>query len=826
MIRLMQTDFNKTLFLPPLLKIMIKTNLTIAFCLMMFGVFGQKPTPKTLPALRIDSKISIDGSLDEDAWKSAESATDFRIYEPTPGEPSSQKSEVKVLYDDKAVYIGAMLYDASGKKIMTELTPRDNDNPNADVFVFEVNPYHDGQNAFFFKVTASNVQIDYKINSGEIDYSWNAVWESEIQISDQGWSVELKIPYSAIRIPKEDEQQWGVNFWRQIRRTREISTWNFVDQKLGEYTSQEGTLTNLSNIKSPLRLAFYPYMSGYMDFDPGSKKPNYSYNIGGDLKYGINESFTLDMTLIPDFGQVKSDNEVLNLSPYEVQYEENRQFFTEGTELFNKAGLFYSRRIGKAPPGASSLGDQLLEGEEIVENPAESPLINATKISGRTKSDLGLGFFNAMTANSYARVRNSDGEERQIKTGPFTNYNILVVDQAFRKHSYINIINTNVSEAEGGKTANVSGTDFRLMDKNNRYGFEGNVAVSMLRDTAGESFDFGKKADLLFGKLNGNLKWDYNFSMMTNNYNPNDMGYLARNNQLSNKIAIEYAEFEPRWRLLSWQLETELGHSKVYDTREFSSFEMDAAIHGTFKNYLSVGLNSALFPVGYHDYYEPRVAGRYIRYPAFLDLGGWISSDYRKALALDIRGGAYSTVENQSGYFITLSPRMRFSDKFFVVYSCSYSVNFADQGHLETISSDSILFGERDIKTLINRVTGNYVFSNKAVLSFKVNHYWSRVDYDGYFLLADNGGLLPYQGHSENEDLNFNIFSIDLTYSWNFAPGSYMNIVWKNKIAPDASKDLDLNYFRNLRNTMQSDQANSFSIKLIYYLDYQYFVKG
>ncbi|MCF8370722.1 MAG: carbohydrate binding family 9 domain-containing protein [Bacteroidales bacterium] len=803
---------------------MIKTNLIIAFCLILFGVFGQQAAPKNLDALRIDSKISIDGSLDEDAWKSAESATDFRIYEPTPGEPSSQRSDVKVLYDDKNVYIGAMLFDASGKNIMTELTPRDNDNPNADVFVFEVNPYHDGQNAFFFKVTASNVQIDYKINSGEVDYSWNAVWESEVTINNQGWVVEIRIPYSAIRIPKENEQVWGVNFWRQIRLTREISTWNFVDKKLGEYTSQEGSLTNLSNIKSPLRLAFYPYMSAYMDFDPGSKKPNYSYNIGGDLKYGINESFTLDMTLIPDFGQVKSDNEVLNLSPYEVKYDEHRQFFTEGTELFNKAGLFYSRRIGKTPPGSGSIAIE--EGDEIIENPAEAPLINATKISGRTKSDLGLGFFNAMTANTFARVRKTDGSEYQIKTGPFTNYNILVVDQTFQKNSFVNLINTNVSEAGQGKTANVTGTDFRLMDKNNRFGLEGNLAMSMIRDTAGANFDFGKKADFLAGKLNGNFTWSYNFSMMTNNYNPNDMGYLAHNNQLGHTIEIQYAEFQPRWNLLEWHVNTEIAYAQLYEPRRYSSFDIYMGSIATFKNYLTVGINSTLSPSGSHDYYETRVADRFVRYPSNFDFGGWISSDYRKSLALDVRSGFYTSVEEQSGYYLTVAPRMRFSNKFFMVYSWSYSKNNADQGYVKLFTNDSILFSHRDIRTLTNRITGNYVFSNKAVLSFKLNHYWSRVDYSDYFLLQPNGSLRIFDDYTENEDFNFNIFSIDLEYSWNFAPGSYMNIVWKNKIAPVGTTNLDLNYFRNLRNTLQSDQANSLSIKLIYYLDYQYFRKG
>ena len=801
---------------------------TLVLILGLF-TYGQKPTlaDKRLPASRCLEKINIDAKLDEPAWQLAEETGDFTIYEPTPGESSSQISRIKVLYDDKAIYIGAQLYDSEPDKILTEFTPRDNDNPNADMFVLELNPYNDGQNAFFFKVTTANVQIDYKMNSGDTDYNWNAVWESNVKINDRGWTVELKIPYSAIRIPKEENQEWGINFWRIIRRIRETSTWNFIDKKEGEITSQEGVLTNISNIKSPLRLAFYPYMSAYMDFEPGSDEPSYSYNFGGDLKYGINESFTLDMTLIPDFGQVKSDNEVLNLSPYEVQYEENRQFFTEGTELFNKAGLFYSRRIGKTPSGAYTLESQLEDSEEIVENPAASDLINATKISGRTKSNLGLGFFNAMTANTYAKVIDSNGNERKIKTSPFTNYNILVVDQAFRKNSYINIINTNVSEKGTGKIANVTGTDFLVMGKKNRFGIEGNMAMSMLRDSTNGNFDFGKKAEIEIGKLNGNWTYEYEFSLMTDTYNPNDMGYLAHNNQFLQELYFQYAQFKPQWRLLNWNAHLGIDHSELYKPSKFTDFEIYTGAHGTFQNYLSAGFNASFTPVGSHDYYETRVSGRYVDLPSYVDVNGWLSSDYRNKLAIDVRYGAYKTSEIEDGYYLTLSPRFRFTDKFFLVYKWSYSANLGDLGFVEkNTTNDSIVFGRRDRLTLTNNIYGNYVFSNKASLSFDFNHYWSQVDYTAFHLLDDDGGLTTYLEHTENEDLNFNIFTIDLAFSWNFAPGSFMNVVWKNKIAPAASQDLDLNYFKNLRNTLESDQANSFSIKLIYYLDYQYFVKG
>lgn len=148
-----------------------------------------------------------------------------------------------------------------------------------------------------------------------------------------------------------------------------------------------------------------------------------------DVKYGISDAFTLDMTLIPDFGQAQSDNKVLNLSPFEVQFNENRQFFTEGTELFNKGGLFYSRRIGGTPLNYGKAYNNLQDGEEVVENPLAPQLYNATKISGRTAKGLGIGFFNATSGRTVATIRNSEGIERQVETDPLTNFNVLVFDQ-------------------------------------------------------------------------------------------------------------------------------------------------------------------------------------------------------------------------------------------------------------------------------------------------------------------------------------------------------------------------------------------------------------
>ena len=185
-----------------------------------------------------------------------------------------------------------------------------------------------------------------------------------------------------------------------------------------------------------------------------------------DIRYGINDAFTLDMTLIPDFGEAISDNQVLNLGPFEVRFDENRQFFKEGIELFNKGNLFYSRRIGGAPLNYSSLGDMISEGDSILFNPSETQLINATKVSGRNTNGLGIGVFNAVSARSVAEVIGANDEIREVETNPLTNYNVLVLDQNLKNNSSVSFVNTNVLRFGSEYDANVSAGLINLFTKN------------------------------------------------------------------------------------------------------------------------------------------------------------------------------------------------------------------------------------------------------------------------------------------------------------------------------------------------------------------------
>ncbi|WP_435263652.1 DUF5916 domain-containing protein [Tenacibaculum sp. nBUS_03] len=270
---------------------------------------------KKIEAVRTTAAPKIDGVIDDESWKSAEVAKDFVMMRPNNGETEkdTHKTEVRLLYDNEAIYISAVMYTPDPTKIPAEFTNRDNFG-NSDFFMAMINPNDDGQNSTMFIVTASGVQIDAKVSNGNNeDYNWSAVWNSEIKINDTNWTVEMKIPYRALRFANEDVQSWGMNFHRETRNLNARYTWNHIDNTIGKWTQYDGLVENFKNIKPPTRLSFYPYASGTVIST--KNETNADWSVGMDIKYGITENFTLDATLIPDFGQTAFDNVSLNLGP-------------------------------------------------------------------------------------------------------------------------------------------------------------------------------------------------------------------------------------------------------------------------------------------------------------------------------------------------------------------------------------------------------------------------------------------------------------------------------------------------------------------------------
>ena len=780
-------------------------------------------------ANRIKQPLKIDGIINEPEWALAVGTNNFYQSRPDFGVTPTQKTSVKILYDDNAIYIAAILYDSSPDSILKQLGSRDEGNLNADDFYFKVDPYLNNQDAYEFGVNAAGIQFDDRFS----DYTYDAVWNSAVKINNEGWVVEMEIPYSAIRFPKVSQQQWGLQFTRNIRRRREFDEWALTPLTASNPQIYWGTLNNIVNIKSPLRLTFTPYVSSTLtrqaingENNQVSYQNTFEYNAGTDIKYGIDDRFTLDMILLPDFGQVQSDKKVKNLSYQEVVFDENRPFFKEGVELFGKDDLFYSRRIGKTPSGYNDIYNELKPGESVVENPSQSKLLNAFKISGRTNNGLGIGFFNAITNHTYAEVKDSTGSSRKILTEPLTDYNIIVFDQQLKNNSNFFFINTHTNRDRGFDDANVTDAGALFSNKKNTFLVGGNAALSQRFKKSDERNSFintvGYKFSLGASKAGGKIQYGYNHEEVNSEFNTSDIGPYIIPGYVSNKIHFRFQQYN------AWKKIRESFHNFNFElTKNFSTDDLryGELRFNSFANLLSynaVFIGVGARPFDTYDYRESRSDSRkYRKYKDFFAYTGF-SSDYRKKVAIDLQYTTAALMEKYSGYYheVNISFRFRISDHLFINTSSTYSKDPVSIGYayIDDLLNKSI-FGLRKLFTYENRLSANYIFVKDMSLRVTARHYWNIGDYEKYFNLLDDGELEETSFIDNKNDFSSNFFNVDVMFEWRFAPGSYLNLVYKNAIENDGS--LTTNRFDTNFNTLiNAPQTNNFSIKVLYYLDY------
>ena len=792
----------------------------------------ESSAQKQLRATRTaNEKITIDGIPNEITWNSAELVSDFIQFKPSPGTASSRKTEVKVLFDDQAMYIFAKCFD-DPNTMSHVLSLRDDFNANTDNFQVILDTYDDNLNGFIFGVSSTGVQYDAKITGNARNIELELVWSSAIKHTPDGWQVELKIPYSAIRFPKKDTQTWGINFYRYLSATREESSWNPIKPDFDNLPAQAGDLIGVTGIQPPLRLALIPYLSTYADRIPqGNNTANWagSFNGGMDIKLGLNEAFTLDVTLVPDFGQVVFDNQVLNLSPFEIQFNENRQFFTEGTEIFSKAGLFYSRRIGIQTPFGLAY-TQLNPNEQLIESIQPPQLINASKLSGRTKKGLGIGLFNALTGEVRSTAINvNTGQERDIVSSPFTNYNVLVLDQNLKNNSSITLTNTNVLREGYFYDANVTGLNFKFNSEDNRYFLSGRSALSNQFD---DELTTGYNAGLRLGKQTGNFIYNAGYFEESTTYNPNDLGFNTNNNKRTIDATVGYRLFKPFGRFNQLFSSLSLSYNRLYDPDSYTATYLNGNIGLISRKFHANGLefNSSLTES--FDYFEPRSNGRFFIRPTWFNIGYWTSSNYQKRFAIDASVNyVFIGRENWHEYIFGLSPRVRISNRIFLIYEFEQHFNLNGLGYAVPFGKpenpvQGILFGQRDRINTTNSINFRVILTNRMGITFRLRHYRSAVSYDQFFTLNDEGRLdeINFQGTDASGNsaynANYNAFTIDMVYRWVFLPGSELNVVWKNAIF-STDKSVAVDYFSNTGTLFENDALNSFSLRFVYWLDYE-----
>ena len=800
---------------------------------------AQAPTRPILAAKKVAVSIKLDGILNEPSWNEAAEATNFTEFTPKPNTPEqlANKTVIKLMYNNEGIYFGGKCYEQNADSISKELVGRDGFGNN-DFICVAFDTYNDKQNGFEYFVTPLNEQFDAKLSAKNEDPSWNAVWESKTIIEKDGWSFEMFIPFSAIRFGKGNLQDWGLNFFRSRAKTSQVFSWSPINPTI-QATVQEGKWEGVSNIKPPIRLQFSPYLSYYTTLftktNAGEKKYVQQVNGGMDVKYGINQAFTLDMALIPDFGQVQTDNRVLNIGPFEQQYQENRPFFTEGVELFSKGDLFYARRIGKNPVQTNNdYANNLNTNEIILKDPLETKIINATKVSGRMQNGLAIGILNAITGVQKATVQNTvTNAERKVNSYPLTNYNVLVVDKTLKNNSSISFVNSNVTRNGSDYDANVSMFLADFNDKKNMWNIGGNVAVSNLIGAGINGGTItGYAQNISFGKNGGRLNFNINSDLVTDKFDKNDLGYQSNNNTFDNRYFIGYRWIKPKGFYNRMGINFNGSVSRLYKPLDplkqkghmlqefFTAVNFFGQTKGLWNFYSNINNR-----IEARDYYEARMPGRVFkrggRSSFFVNINSNEAKKYSFGFGLGLRKGRQ--FKTTYGATLETNQKIRFNPKVSLDFNISYETVHDQGGFGKIVSNTDIVFTKRDNRTIENFLNLKWSFTNKMGLTLGVRHYWSSLIPKELFLLNIDGSLAPYSTIAftpQSLSFNTNYFTINMVYTWQIRNGSFLTIAYQDDANDFVRGSSEKNYFKNIDKTFSVNHANTFSVKMVYFIDY------
>ena len=406
------------------------------------GAASAHAAAPTVHAVRVDERIAVNARLDESAWASAPAVTSFTQTDPVEGAPATERTEVRIIYDAEAIYIGARMFDGTGR-ISTRLGRRDSELQDSDWFIVVFDSYHYHQGGFRFKVNPSGVKGD----EANGDRSWNPVWESATAIDADGWTAELRIPFSQLRFNTASVQEWGIQFYREVNSKAENTVFSFSLKSERGGAARFGHLHGIEGIVPSHRLEILPYVAARAEYRTIERAPRLAFDnpfrdgsdifgdVGADVKYRPTSNLTLDVTINPDFGQIEADEPQVNLSANETFFQEKRPFFIEGASIFRfgtlgaeggpgggggggggSGQIFYTRRVGREPQG------QLPSDSRYADLPLASTILGAAKLSGRTARGWSIGIMEAVTAREVAPWVDSAAVEREAEVEPLSNY--------------------------------------------------------------------------------------------------------------------------------------------------------------------------------------------------------------------------------------------------------------------------------------------------------------------------------------------------------------------------------------------------------------------
>ncbi len=837
----------------------------LAVFLIAAPLLGAGPAMR---AVRAAVPPVIDANLNDAVWQNAPEITGFTQHDPEDGKPATQKTVVKIAYDDQAIYIAARMEDS--RKVTTLLGRRDA-NLESDWFRFYVDAQHDHLTGASFWVNPSNVQYDMDLyNDIYNDTSWDAVWSSAAKIVPGGWVAEVRIPYSQLRFPDRPNQIWGVNFARRIASNGEMD-W-LVNTPKGQTgsVSRFADLTGIEGIHPERALEIVPYGVARSDLanqiapgDPFTRPAAYAMDGGIDVRYGITSNLRLTGTINPDFGQVEVDPAVLNLSQFETFFPEKRPFFTEGASIFNfgngpanfrasfnfyPPSFFYSRRIGRSPQGTSNLS------ADYVDAPSQTTILGAAKLTGKVGNGWSVGILDALTSQESARFEVADSRLSQ-QVEPTTNYLVGRTTKEYGAGSRIGILFTGVNRKLPGELSYLRSDAYALgVDGYTKFHKDdwlwewlaggtkvdgSKDAISTTQASPAHEYDRPDASYLHFDPTRTSLSgfgWRTMVAKQTGRWRPvvglsgftpgfetNDVGFMPRADEIASHFVINYVNdaVTPHFR------DREFWIGK-YQNWNFGHDLMANGVYGNWyvqvKNYWYAfgwgGADGQVF-----DDRKTRGGPAAVR-PSNWSGGIGLGSDSRKKLSFELSAGMYrsrdSSWERDARITAVYRPNSHLSLSLAPSFTrendyAQYVTTIPDPKATATYGAHYI-FGGIDQNIFELGTRADWTVNSKLSLQIYLQPFIASGNYHDFRELAGprSADYRPFD-YAGNPDFDFRSLRGNAVLRWEFRPGSAIYLVW-NENRSDTLPSGNFRLRRDVGSLRSAPSNDVFLVKVSYWL--------
>ncbi len=648
---------------------------------------AQQEAREATAATRLNGTTPvIDARLDDPAWDGVRPVTGFLQRNPIEGAAPSESTEVRIAYDDRALFVGFRGYDRNPDLVTGRLVRRDQ-RVSADNFTISLDTYADRRTAFEFSVNPSGARRDvfiYGDGTGR-DESWDPVYDWAARQDSLGWSVELRIPFSQLRFASRDSIAFGMRLQRSINRRNEEVNWPFFPRDQAGEVSQYGKLIGLIGVPAPRRLELLPYVAGSSTFEPGEDGNPFAtgrraeVRLGGDLKLGVTSSTTLDVTANPDFGQVEADPAVVNLTAFESFFPERRPFFVEGTNLFEfglqpperrgfggggggfgrgQQGLMYTRRIGRAPQV-----DPETDGG-YAETVTQTTILGAAKLSGQIGKGWAVGLLQAVTAKERAETVSGSGITGSYAVEPLTGYTAARAQRVVRggqvTYGAIGTVTARALDEpqfdELHRSALTGGLDLGARFGHSTYEFAASLmgsrvagSATAITNTQRRSARYFQRPDQDYvtldstrtslsgiagyaklAKVVGFATWKVEYQTQSPGFEVNDLGYLRAADQHEQQAEAELRWLQPGrvFREFRWSVQQQAAFTWGGERTRTS---VESRVSGSFLNYWNLTASAQRN--------LPALNTRLLRGgPAFTEPGQWEvrgfgRTDFRRAVS-------------------------------------------------------------------------------------------------------------------------------------------------------------------------------------------------